>query len=175
MPVDLKTLNAAQLRTYLANAERKGAAGVITDIVQEMHCRGLARRGDYAVFLWNQDRVDTALAPFAEIAATVKNNERKNYSQAGGGRIGTPKDHPEHIWIQSYSAIKISGLVNAVFGCEIKRPGGDPVFALYFNEGSETRREPKMLKTFELDQLSAALAEWEAIAQTATASAAEVS
>jgi hypothetical protein len=114
------------------------------------------------------------LAPFAKIAATVKNNERTKYSQAGGGRIGTPKDHPEHIWVQSYTAIKISGVVNAAFSCEIKRPGDDPVFALFLNEGAETRREPKVIRTFEPEQLSEALIKWETIAQLASTTPAGV-
>src|SRR4051812_5022619 len=110
MPIDLGKLDKGQLRTLLANAEGKGAADLITAVLQEMHRRGLARRGEYAALPWNQDRVDEALAPFATIAATVKNNERTKYSTAGGGRIGSPKDDPKHIWVQSYSAIKISGI-----------------------------------------------------------------
>jgi hypothetical protein len=174
MPIDLKALDKAKLRTLLANAERKGATDLITAVVQEMHLRGLARRGEYASLIWNQDRVDAALAPFAKVAATVKNNERTKYSQAGGGRIGTPKDDPTHIWIQSYAAIKISGVVNAVVLCEIKRPGDDPIFSLALNEGVETRHEAKVIRTFEPVELPEALVEWEKIAQLASTTSAEV-
>jgi hypothetical protein len=173
MPIDLGTLDKGQLRTLLANAERKGAADLITTVLQEMHRRGLARRGEYAALSWNQDRVDVALAPFATIAATVKNNERTKYSQAGGGRIGSPKDDPEHIWVQSYSAIKISGIVNAEFLCEIKSPGDDPMFSLSLNEGVEAQRAAKVIRTFEPDQLPEALVEWKMIAQLASTTSTE--
>jgi hypothetical protein len=174
MAIDPSTLDKRQLQTLLANAQRRGATDMITAVLQEMHRRGIASRREYAALSWNQDRIDTALAPFARVATTVRNNERTTYTRAGGHHIGLPKDHPEHMWIESYAGIKISKVVNSVFSGEIKRPGDDPLFALYFNEGSETRHEPKVTRTFEPNQLSEALLEWEGIAQLASASRAEV-
>jgi len=143
-------------------------------VVQEMHERGMATGREYALFPWNQDRVDTVLTPFAKVALTVKNNERTTYTRAGGDHAHRSKDDPKHMWVQSYSGIKISGVLNAIFLCEIKRPGDEPTFSLYFNEGKESRREPKLIKTFLPDQLSAALAEWEVIAHTASANLVEI-
>jgi hypothetical protein len=174
MPIDPKTLDNGQLRTLLANARRHDAADVIDAVAREMHRRGLPVNAYASALPWNQDRIDDVLAPFADVAATVRNNERTRYTQAGGRHIGLPRDNPEHMWIESYAGIKISGVVNAAFAGEIKRPGDVPVFVLYFNEGVETRHAPAPIKAFEADQLPDALAEWKLVADMAFANATEV-
>jgi hypothetical protein len=122
MPIDLKVQTASGLRNVLANSKRLRSAEMETAVVREMHERGIATRGEYAVFEWNQDRVDETMQPFARIAAGVPNNQRVKYTRAGGRKIGKSKNDPNHLWIDSYSAIKASG-INAVFGCEIKGQG----------------------------------------------------
>jgi hypothetical protein len=108
---------------------------------------------------WNQDRVDKAMEPFMRAAARVPNNQRVNYTPAGGRKRGWA-----HFWIDSYSAIKVPG-TNAVFGCAIKRPGEEPTFTLYLGDGFITRSEAKPANVYNADQLQQALAEWETIAR----------
>ena len=135
--------------------------------MQEMHERGLATGREYAAFPWNQDRVDRVMEPFAWVAASVTNNQRVSYTKAGGRKIGFPKEHPKHVWIDSYSAIKSSD-INAVFGCELAKPGNDPQFTLYLGDGSRQQAQPS--QSYNADQLQQALADWEAIARSVSAS-----
>jgi hypothetical protein len=168
MPIDLKTQPASGLRNLLANSKRLGNAEMEMAVVQEMHERGIATGKQYAIFSWNQEHVDEVMQPFASIASGVPNNQRVSYTRAGGRKIGLSKNSPGHIWIDSYSAIEVSG-INAVFGCEIKRPGEDPKFTLYLGDGSSHEASPS--KIYEVEQLEQALAEWEAIAHSACANA----
>jgi hypothetical protein len=164
MPIDLKTQTATGLRNLLDNSRRLHNAEMERAVVQEMHGRGVATGREYAAFPWNQDRVDQVMEPFARIAASVPNNQRVSYTKAGGRKIGLPKEHPEHLWIDSYSAIKVSD-TNAVFGCEVAKPGNDPKFTLYLGGGS--RREAQPSQVYNSDQLQQAFADWEAIARSA--------
>jgi hypothetical protein len=179
MPIDLKKQTPSGLRNLLANAQRLGNTEMAVTVVQQMHERKMATSREYAIFPWNQDRVNEVMEPFARIAATVPNNQRVNYTTAGGRRIGLPKDHPEHLWIDSYSAIKV-GETNAVFGCSIRRPGEDPVFTLYLGDrhqagrrggrgGSSPEAEASQM-IYNADQLQQAIAEWKDIAHSASAS-----
>src|SRR6266446_3524476 len=77
----------------------------------------------------NQDRVREVMQPFKEIAAKVPGNQRKAYTEAGGRKIGRPKDDPEKLWIDTYSGIK-TPKINAVLACYVKRPGDEPQFQL---------------------------------------------
>ena len=104
------------------------------------------------------------MEPFARIAATVPSNQRACYTKAGGHKTGLPKEHPEHLWIDNYSAIKASD-INAVFGCETSKPGDDPTLTLYLGDGS--RREAQPFKVYNADQLQQAFADWEGIARSA--------
>jgi hypothetical protein len=163
MSIDLKKQTPSGLKNLLANSQRLGNAEMALAVVQEMHERGMATR--HAALSWNQDRVDEAMEPFMRAAAGVPNNQRVNYTPAGGRKRGSTKDHPEHLWIDSYSAIKVPG-ANAVFGCAIKRPGEEPTFTLYLSDGF-TRSEAKPAKVYNADQLQQALVEWKAIARDA--------
>ena len=96
----------------------------------------------------------------------MPNNQRVNYTRAGGCKIGRSKDDPEHLWIDSYSAIKVSG-INAVFGCQIRRPGEDPKFTLYLGDGSRSEATPA--RVYNANETQQALAEWEAIVHSARA------
>lgn len=167
MPLDLKKQPPSGLRNLLVNAQRLGNTEMAVAVVQEMHERKMATSREYAVFAWNQDRVDEVMEPFAQIAAKVPNNQRVSYTTAGGRRIGLSKDNPEHLWIDSYSAIKM-GETNAVFGCSIKGPGEDPVFTLYLGDGSG--RKAKASEVYNADQLQQAITEWKTIAHSASAS-----
>jgi hypothetical protein len=151
MPIDLKTQPASGLRNLLVNSKRLGNAEMEMAVVQEMHERGIATGKQYAIFSWNQEHVDEVMQPFASIASGVPNNQRVSYTRAGGRKIGLSKNSPGHIWIDSYSAIEVSG-INAVFGCEIKRPGEDPKFTLYLGDGS--RHEASPSKIYEVEQLA---------------------
>jgi hypothetical protein len=164
MPIDLKTQTPTGLRNLLANSRRLRNADMELAVVREMHERGLAKSREYAVFRWNQDHVDEVMQPFAQAASTVPNNQRVKYTRAGGRKIGRAKDNPDHLWIDSYSAIKVSG-VNAVFGCQIARPGEDPKFTLYLGDGSRSEAAPARVYT--ANETQQALVEWEAIVHSA--------
>jgi hypothetical protein len=166
MSIDLKKQTTIGLRNLLANSERLRNSEMALAVVVEMHERGMATSREYALFPWNQDRVDEVMAPFMRIAAGVSGNQRVNYTRAGGSKIGLKKDDPKHSWVDSYSAIKVSG-VNAVFGCAIARPGQDPTFTLYLGGGS--RREAAPSQTYNADELQRALSEWESIARSSSA------
>jgi hypothetical protein len=135
-------------------------------VVQEMHERGVATNREYAALRWNQDHVDEVMQPFAQAAAKVPNNQRVYYTKAGGRKIGRSKDDPEHLWIDSYSAIKVSG-INAVFGCQVRRPGEDPKFTLYLGDGSRSEATPA--RVYNADETEEALPEWETIVHSARA------
>lgn len=167
MPIDLKKQTPSGLRNLLVNSKRLHNAEMERAVVLEMHERGMATSREYVIFPWNQNRVDEVMLPFIKVAARVPDNQRVNYTRAGGRKIGSRKDDPDHLWIDSYSAIKAGG-INAVFGCEIKKPGGDPIFTLYLGGGS--RREATPSAVYNFDQLQDALAEWETIAHSASAS-----
>ncbi len=167
--MDLSRLDNNQLKSLLANARRLKVTEETLRVIREMHRRGLGTNREYAALPWNQDRVDDALAPFAKMAETVRDNERVTYTRAGGNHTHRPKDDPEYRWIESYSGIRVSGVVNAVFAGEIKHPGDDPAFVLYFNEDAEMRHEPKSFRTFAADQLPDALTEWKRVADRAAA------
>lgn len=166
MPIDLRAQTRSGLRNLLANSRRLRNAEMELAVVREMHDRGMATGREYAMFPWNQDRVDHVMEPFVRVAAKVPDNQRTRYTKAGGRKIGIPRGLKEHRWIDSYSATKTIR-VNAVFGCEIARPGDDPLFTLYFT--SDPRREATPIKTYNADQLHEALIEWENIARSAGA------
>jgi hypothetical protein len=161
MPIDLKKQTTTGLRNLLNNSRRLHNAEMERAVVQEMHERDLATSREYATFPWNQDRVDQVMGPFARIAASVPNNQRKSYVPAGGRKRGSPKEHPKHSWIDSYSAIKTANL-NAVFGCQISKPGDDPQFTLYL--GSDPRREAQPFRVYNADQLQEAFGDWKDVA-----------
>jgi hypothetical protein len=170
MPIDLKKRTPSELKNLLANAQRLGNTEMAIAVVQEMHERKMATSREYATLPWNQDRVDEVMKSFEQVAFKVPNNHRKTYTIAGGRKIGLPKDSPDHFWIDSYSEIKILRKINAVFGCSIKKPGDDPEFTLYLTNISWQEAKPH--KVYNVDQLPQALAEWEAIARSATSGSA---
>jgi hypothetical protein len=154
--IDLAKLTVQELKNLLANQQRLERPTKAT--VVELARRGAATGSDYVTLRWNQASVCDALRPFKEIAAAVAGNRRTAYTEAGGGRIGRPKNDPERVWIDSYSAIK-TPVINAVFVCYIRRPGDDPEFQLYLNR--------VYVRSYNADQLTDALGEWRAVAARA--------
>lgn len=71
MPIDLKVQTPSGLKNLLANSRRLRNADMELAVVQEMHERGMATNREYAVFRWNQDRVDEIMAPFVRATAGV--------------------------------------------------------------------------------------------------------
>jgi hypothetical protein len=157
--IELSKLDARELKTFLANAERLGETTIVNAVIREMASRGLATRREYRTLRWNQERVREILGPFKDIAARVPGNQRTPYTEAGGFRIGRSKEDPEHLWIDTYCAIK-SGRTNATFGCYIKQPGDEPVFRLRMNG--------EITQNWNADQLTDALELWRSIAHRVT-------
>jgi hypothetical protein len=157
--VDLVNLTPQQLKNLLANAERLGKRITIGAVVAEMARRGIATRREYRVLDWNQEHVREVMKPFKELASKVPDNQRTSYTEAGGRKIGRPKDHPEHLWIQTYCAIKTKK-INATFGCNIGHPGDEPEFRITTDGG--------IARVYNADQLSTALGEWRNVAVIAT-------
>ena len=157
-PMDLSKLTPEQLKNLLANSERMREAIVTSAVIREMVRRGIASRREYRTLHWNQQRVRETMKPFEELASAVRGNQRTPYTEAGGLRIGRPQGDPEHMWIDTYSAIK-TARINAAFGCHIRVPGDEPEFHLYL--------KGKSIQSYNADQLSDALNEWQSIARDA--------
>jgi hypothetical protein len=157
-PIDLSKLTSEQLKNLLTNAERKGEATITSAVVQEMAQRGIASRREYRTLQWNQERIRELMEPFREVASTVRGNERTAHNPAGGRKRGSRIDDPNHMWIDTYSAIK-TARVNAVFGCYIRKPGDEPEFRLSIDK--------KTIRSYNADQLPDALSEWRSIARDA--------
>lgn len=158
-PIDLAKLTPEQLKNLLANAERMGEAATANAVVKEMAYRRLATRREYRALEWNQERIREIMRPFRDAASAVPGNQRTSYTEAGGLRIGSPKDDPEHLWIQTYCAIK-TALTNATFGCNVKQPGDEPEFQL--------RTDRETVQIYNADQLSTVLEQWQSIARLAS-------
>ena len=116
-PIDLEKLTPEQLKSLLANAERLGKTATANAVVKEMAHRRIATGQEYRALAWNQQRVREIMKRFKDVASAVPGNQRTSYTEAGGLRIGRPKDDPEHLWIDTYCAIK-TALTNATFGTE---------------------------------------------------------
>lgn len=157
-PFDLPNLSLEELKNLLSNAQRLGRDDVATDVLKELSRRGAARTADYAMLKWNQQTATEALQPFVQISLTVPGNQRTTYTEAGGRKIGRAKDHPEWMWVDTYTAIK-TPKVNAVFICYIPQPGEEAVFELRISGETAARYSP--------DDLVAALARWTEIASEA--------
>lgn len=156
--IEVDKLTPQQLKNLLANAERMGEAAVANAVVREMAARGIATHREYRALAWNQERVRDIMKPFKDVAAAVPGNQRTAYTEAGGFKIGRAKDDPEHLWINTYSAIK-NTQINVTFGCNIKRPGDEPVF--------ELRTDGKTIQVYNADHLSSALEQWQLIGRIA--------
>jgi hypothetical protein len=128
-------------------------------VIKEMARRGIATRREYRVLPWNQEHIREIMKPFKHIASAVSGNQRISYTEAGGRKIGRPKEDPEHLWIDTYCAIK-TAQVNATFGCYIRHPGDEPEFQI--------RTDGETIKVYNADQLPDALGEWQNIARSAT-------
>lgn len=158
MKIDLTKLTVKELKNFLANNQRLGKIANVYEAVNEMARRGVATRREYRALKWNQDSVRDAMQPFKDVAGAVHGNQRTTYTEAGGRKIGRPKNDPESVWVDTYSAIKTPA-INAVFVCYIKQPGDDPEFQLHI-DGIHTR-------SYNADQLTDALSEWRAAAARA--------
>ena len=160
--MDLAKRTPQELKNLLANNEKHGMTDTVIAVLQEMTRRGIATKGDYKYLTWNQDRVAAVLGPFKEVASGVIGNERVNYTEAGGLKIGRSKSDPEWMWIDTYCGIKVPS-INAVFGCYIKRPGDEPEFRLSIKDAT-----PHL---YNADQLQEALENWREIARRANSQA----
>jgi len=127
--VDLTQLTPARLRDLMRRYTEAGHPDLAQRCLDELHRRGAARASDHSHLLWNQASASKALQPFVEVSKSVDGNTRTVFTEAGGTKIGRPKDDPERNWVDSYTAIK-RGSTNAIFVCYIKAPGDDPAFSL---------------------------------------------
>jgi hypothetical protein len=157
-PIDLTKLTSQQLKNLLANAERKGEVTTTGSVLREMAGRGIATRREYRTLAWNQERVREVMKAFKDVASLVQGNRRTPYTEAGGLRIGHPKDDPEHLWVDTYCAIK-TARINGTFGCYIKHPGDEPEFRM--KTAGET------IRVYSADELPDAFEQWQSIARIA--------
>jgi hypothetical protein len=157
-PIDLTKLTDQELRNFIANNKRASQLNAVQEALQELESRGKANPRDYDHLTWNRTTVAEALQPFKQIAASIKGNQRIAYTEAGGRRIGRPKDDPDREWIDSYSAIK-TDKCNAVFVCYVKRPGDEPRFELHFGGVCRT--------TYGENELEKALTDWREVSTRA--------
>jgi hypothetical protein len=158
-PIDLTLLTPKELKNLLINSERYGRADLVRVVLKEMAMRGVATGKDFRRLKWNQDRVRSVMQPFKELASAVKDNQRTAYTEAGGRKIGRAKDAAEKLWIDTYSGIK-TAYINAVFLCYVREPGDEPDFQL--------RVDHAHVRSYNADQLDAALRDWSAIAERAS-------
>jgi hypothetical protein len=142
-----------QLRAYRRNCERNGKFDEARKVVKLMG--PMARAEDLRIFEWNQKTVREFLRPFMEVAMAVPGNPLTPYTEAGGFRIGRPKDHPEKLEIDSYCAFKTSSL-KAVFACHVKKLGDEPTFVLELDGAT--------YETYSSDRRDEALREWRDLA-----------
>ena len=105
------------------------------------------------------------MEPFKKVASSVQGNRRTAFTEAGGRKIGRAKDHPEKMWIDTYCAIKTKNL-NAVFVCYVKAPGDAPKFHLFIDGGPLATKSINT-RSYDVDQLTDALAEWRQLADLA--------
>lgn len=154
--INIEKLSNEQLRSYLGNAQRLGAEDLAIEIAGELHKRGAFPRKLHHCLTWNEARMAEALRPFAEMARSVANSRRTAYTN-GGGLRRRPKNDPERMCVDSYSAIKRNG-INAAFAGRIKAPGDEPEFELLVNGDK---------RLFKLSELGEALEEWKQIAAAA--------
>jgi hypothetical protein len=153
--MDLKRLTVPELRQLAKNAQARNSQDILEAVGLELFDRGEARSTDLKHITWNQERVRSALIAFKEVASRVKSNKRTAYTEAGGLKIGLRKDHPDWLWVDTYSAIKTQ-LGNSVFYCYIKKPGQEPEFGIKLDE--------VVLCTYTPNELDAALEEWKKVA-----------
>lgn len=141
--VDLAKLEPARLRLLMARYKERGYDDLARACLVELESRGAASGSDFAHLRWNRESVKNTMAPFVEIAKAIEGNGRTSFTEAGGTKIGTRKDDPDHNGIDTYSGIKRGG-VNAIFVCYVKSPGDDPNFRLLV--------DGKVQSTFNADQ-----------------------
>ncbi len=153
--MDLKRLTVPELRQLAENAQARNRQDIVESVGLELFDRGEHRQTDLKHITWNQDRVRSALIAFKEVASRIDNNKRKAYTEAGGFKRGRRKDHPDWLWVDTYSAMKTQ-IGNAVFYCHIKKPGQEPVFGIKLDE--------VVLSTYAPNELGAALEEWKKMA-----------
>ena len=149
---EVNSLKNAELRNLFENAKRLGRQDIVDAVLKEMYERRIANSEHYAALRWNTLNVDEALAPFAELSRSIKQNQRTDYTRAGGYKMRGEK------WIDSYTAIKTNKL-NSLFGCTVDHPGAEPVFQLYIDNVPQKR--------YIADELPVALEEWRQIAKLA--------
>jgi hypothetical protein len=152
--VDYSKLTPTKLRDLKRRYEEQGYPELAQLCANELETRGAAKHSDYAHLKWNQVTVETALRPFSELAI-FEGNRRTNYTSAGGAKIGRKKTDPERCWVDSYAGMS-QGTENWIFVCQIKRPGGDPIFTL--------RDHGVTVETFNADGLETALERWSMLA-----------
>lgn len=155
---DYETMPLEGLKNLLTNARRLGREDVALDVLKELTRRGAAKNRDFAALRWNQQAANDALTPFVQVSKGVPANQRTIFTDAGGRKIGRPKDDPERMWVDTYTAIK-TPKVNAVFVCYIPRPGDEAYFELHLSGETVERYSP--------DQLETGLSRWTEIAHEA--------
>jgi len=151
--IDLTAKSEEQLDNLITNYQRAGQLAFVRKVVVEKARRRKATPKQLSLLEWNQERVTDVLTPFAELTKKIKNNRRVVYSIAGGGKH-KDASHPDHLWIDSYTAVKAKG-INATFSCHIKHPGDEPTFILTIR--------PDDVQSYSIQELDQALIEWEEV------------
>jgi len=164
--VDLNLKTKSELQQMLQNCARRPddaqAQYLAEEIKNVMSRRGLLNSSDWKG-KWNSAEVAEALKPFAEVAKSVKGNQRTSYTTAGGLHVGRNKMNPEWKFVDSYSAIKTKNL-NAVMICQVDRPGDDAIFVLQVSTGN---KEKAVVVQGDRTILPAALEKWKELARSA--------
>ena len=154
---DLTNKSETQLDNLINNHQRAGQSASVTKFVVEKARRGTATKKQLRLLEWNQERVDEVFKPFVELTEKIENNRRTKYSIAGGGKRKDISD-PNHLWIDSYTGVKVNGL-NATISCHVRQPGDEPAFTLTIR--------PDDVQSFSFQELDQALQEWEEVIATA--------
>ena len=72
-------------------------------------------------------------------------NRNTAFTTAGGLHIGRKHTDPDWKFVDTYSSIR-THRVNAVFSCQVDRPGDDAVFRLFFADLQKSRLKEVVLE-----------------------------
>lgn len=106
---------------------------------------------------WDQRHVRKIMQPFKAVAESVLGNSRKSYTE-GGGRKRKSADDPNHLWVDTYCAIK-TDRINAVIVCLIRMEGELPTFRISVNK--------RPAGEYKAAELPAAMRLWQNLAASA--------
>ena len=144
----LNKMSIKDLQQLLRNCnnqiETPEAARLAREVVAELQARNAFKPGQWKG-RWNAAEVAEALEPFRVIAAAVPGNRNTAFTTAGGLHIGRKHTDPDWKFVDTYSSIR-THRVNAVFSCQVDRPGDDAVFRLFFADLQKSRLKEVVLE-----------------------------